>query len=117
MDAGREPAKLWFHCLMAIALAGQMVFIDSGDALRSAAAEVTLLGFKGFFFFLNDQCLQQLNRAAQSTKTYNIADTVLMFFFNRVNAEEIPPNNTVAFFTSLFIQFICYIVCRCYIAP
>ena len=52
MDAGREPAKLWFHCLMAIVLAGQMVFLDSGDALRSAAAEVTLLGFKGFYFFV-----------------------------------------------------------------
>lgn len=57
MDAGREPTKLWFHCLMAIVLAGQMVFLDSGDALRSAAAEVTLLIFKGFSFFPNDQCL------------------------------------------------------------
>lgn len=45
MDAGREPAKLWFHCLMAIVLAGQMVFLDSGDATRSAAAEVTQLSF------------------------------------------------------------------------
>lgn len=48
MDAGKVPAKLWFHCLMAIVLAGQMVFLDSRDALRSAAAEVTLLRFKGF---------------------------------------------------------------------
>lgn len=53
MDAGREPAKLWFHCLMAIVLAGQMVFFDSGDALRSVTA-------KGFFFS-NDQRLQQRN--------------------------------------------------------
>lgn len=43
MDAGRDPAKLWFHCLMAIVLAGQMVFLDSGDALGSVAAEVTQL--------------------------------------------------------------------------
>lgn len=58
MDAGREPAKLWFHCLMAIVLAGQMVFLDSGDASRSAAAEVTWLPFKVFFFFFpDDQCL------------------------------------------------------------
>lgn len=51
MDAGREPAKLWFHCLMAIVLAGQMVFLDSGDALRSSAAEVTRLRLKRFFSF------------------------------------------------------------------
>ena len=56
MDAGREPAKLWFHCLMAIVLAGQMVFLDSGDAPRSAAAEVTQLSF-----LFVCQCLQKLN--------------------------------------------------------
>lgn len=39
MNAGREPAKLWFHCLMAIVMIGQMVFL----ALRSSAEEVTLL--------------------------------------------------------------------------
>lgn len=50
MDAGREPAKLWSHCLMAIVAAGQMVFLDSGAALRSAAAEVIWLHFKGFPF-------------------------------------------------------------------
>lgn len=50
MDAGRDPAKLWFHRLMAIVLAGQMVFLDSGDAPRSAAAEVTLLRLKAFLF-------------------------------------------------------------------
>lgn len=41
MDAGKEPAKLWSHCLMAIVAAGQMVFLDSGAAQRNAAAEVT----------------------------------------------------------------------------
>lgn len=40
MDPGREPAKLWFHCLMAIVLAGQMVFLDRGNALKTAAAGV-----------------------------------------------------------------------------
>lgn len=46
MDPGREPAKLWFHCLMAIVLAVQMEFLDRGDALRTAIAEVTPLLFK-----------------------------------------------------------------------
>lgn len=46
MDPGREPAKLWFHCLMAIVLAVQMAFLDRGDALRTAIAEVTPLLFK-----------------------------------------------------------------------
>lgn len=58
MDAGREPAKLWFHCLMAIVLAGQMVFLDSRDAPRSATAELLHLKAPPPS---NDQCLQQLS--------------------------------------------------------
>lgn len=69
MHAGREPAKLWFRCLMAIVLAGQMVFLDSGEALRSAVAEVTWLRFKGLTFYPNDQCLQQLNIGTQKPAT------------------------------------------------
>lgn len=52
MDAGREPAKLWFQCLMAIVLAGQMVFLDSGDAQRAPAAEVRQLSFSFFVLFV-----------------------------------------------------------------
>lgn len=56
MDAGKQPAKLWSHCLMAIVAAGQMVFLDSGAAKRSAAAEVTwshLIRFLLLFLMIN----------------------------------------------------------------
>ncbi|KAM3593492.1 uncharacterized protein V6R79_014132 [Siganus canaliculatus] len=38
MLAGNQ-LKRWFQCLMAIVLAGQMVFLDSGDTAGSGAAE------------------------------------------------------------------------------
>lgn len=53
MDAGRVPAELWSHCLMAIVAVGQMVFLDSRAVLKTGTAEVTRLRFTGFpFFFL-----------------------------------------------------------------
>lgn len=48
MNAGREPGKLWSHCLMAIVAGGQMVFPEGRTALRTAVAEVTSC----FFFYL-----------------------------------------------------------------
>lgn len=59
---------------MAIVLAGQMVFLDSGDAPRSAA-EVTPLRLKGFSLSPppNDQCLQKLDAEHNTAHTEDLS--------------------------------------------